>query len=106
MKRCLIGNPTTHIDQRQITGSKANQLIQFATEVGLEMPSAISGMLEDLLLKINSKTGRGGGGEDVCLQSPFPSKYGSTVAESVASRSLYSLPTITESIAISPLTDF
>ena len=36
-------------------------------------------------------------------QSPLPSKAGSTNAESVASHSLYSLPTITESVASNPL---
>ena len=38
-------------------------------------------------------------------QSPFPSQTVSIVAESVASRSFYSLPTITESKASNPLWD-
>ena len=53
-------------------------------------------MLEDVLLKIGGKTGRNvgerGSGPSVSLSRP-----GSTVMDSVASRSFYSLPTITES---------
>ena len=57
-------------------------MILFARAIGLEVSLATFGMLEDLLLKINSKVGGGGGGsESGCLQSPFPSKAGSTVAE-------------------------
>ena len=54
-------------------------------------------MLEDVLLKIGGKAGRNvgekGSGRSVSL-----SRSGSTVMESVASRSFYSLPTITESV--------
>ena len=53
-------------------------------------------MLEDVFLKNGGKTGRNvgdkGGG-----QSPSFSRAGSTVVESVASRSFHSLPTITQS---------
>ena len=72
----------------------------------MEVSSATFGMVEDLLLKINSKVGRSGGeGEGWSLQSPFWSKAGSTVADNVASRSFYSLPTITETVVGSPLRD-
>ena len=53
-------------------------------------------MLEDVLLKIGGKTGRNVG-ERGSGQSVSQSRSGSTVMESVASRSFYSLPTITES---------
>ena len=53
-------------------------------------------MLEDVLLKIGRKAetnvGEKGSGKSVSL-----SRSGSTIMESVASRSFYSLPTITES---------
>ena len=107
MKNCFARNPSTHVDRhQQTTGLRADQVIQFARAIGLEVSLATFGMLEDLLLKINSKVGRGGGGcEGVSLQSPSRSKAGSTVAESVASRSFYSLPTITESLTNYLLTD-
>ena len=71
-------------------------MIQFARAIELEVSLATFGMLEDVLLKIGGKTGRNvgekGSGKSVSL-----SRSGSTVMESVASRSFYSLPTITES---------
>ena len=71
-------------------------MIQFARAIGLEVSLATFGMLEDVLLKIGGKTGRNvgekGSGKSVSL-----STSGSTLMESVASRSFYSLPTITES---------
>ena len=58
-------------------------------------------MLEDVLLKIGGNTGRNvddkGSG-----QPPSFSRVGSTVMESVASRSFYSLPTITKSFGSDP----
>ena len=71
-------------------------MIQFARAVGLEVSSATFGMLEDVLLKIGGKTGRNVG-ERGSGQSVSHSRSGSTVMDSVASRSFYSLPTITES---------
>ena len=53
-------------------------------------------MLEDVLLKIGGWTGRNVG-EKGSEQSALRRRSGSTVMESVASRSFYSLPTITES---------
>ena len=77
------GNPPTHFDpHRQIAGLSANHMIQFARVIGLEVSLATFGMLGDLLLKINPKVDRsGGGGEGLSFQSPFQSKAGSTVAE-------------------------
>ena len=55
-------------------------------------------MLEDLLLKIGGKTGRSRSvGERGSGQSASLGRSGSTVVESMASRSFYSVPTITES---------
>ena len=77
------------------TSLSAYQLIQFARAVDLEVSLASCGMLEDVLLKPNvgqsagPRTHRAG-------DSPYPSRCGSTVMESVASPSSYSLPTITE----------
>ena len=72
-------------------------MIQFARAVGLEVSLASYGMLEDLLLK----TRVGGGNELVGLRystgrSPFPSVAGSSWGYSVALRTNYSLPTVTE----------
>ena len=71
-------------------------MIQFAKAVGLEVSLATFGMLEDVLLKIGGKTGRNVG-EKGSEQSASRIRSGSTVMESVASRSFCSLPTITES---------
>ena len=74
----------------------SDQMIQFARAIGLEVSVATFGMLEDKFLKIGRKTGRNvgekGSGRSVSL-----SRSGSTVMESVDSRSFYSLPTLTES---------
>ena len=97
LKECFADNPPVHLDpHQQLTGMSSDQMIQFARAVGLEVSLATFGMLEDVLLKIGGKTGRNVGerasGPSVSLSRP-----GSTVMDSVASRSFYSLPTITES---------
>ena len=71
-------------------------MIQFARAVGLEVSLASFGMLEDLLLKANL-VGRGGGGGRTSSTSAFSSCAGTSIGDSVASRSVYSLPTISES---------
>ena len=96
MKECFADNPPVQLDpHQQVTGMSSDQLIQFAKAVGLEVSLATFGMLEDVLLKIGGKTGRNvgekGSGRSVSL-----SRSGSTVMDSVASRSFY-LPKITES---------
>ena len=91
-------NPPTHLDPSHPTTSfSADQKIQFARAVGLEVSLASYGMLEDLLLKA-----RGGGGfqsvgsRHSIESSPFPSVAGSSWGDSIASRTNYSLPTVTE----------
>ena len=97
LKECFSDNPPVKLDpHQQLTGLCSDQMIQFAKAIGLEVSLATFGMLEDVLLKIGKKTGRNvgekGSGRSVSL-----CRSGSTVMESVASRSFYSLPTITES---------
>ena len=75
-------------------------MIQFARAVGLEVSLASNGMLEDLLLKARV----GGGDQPVGSRhsigrSPFPSVAGSSWGDSIASRTIYSLPTVTETDA-------
>ena len=98
LKGCFEMNPPTHLDPSHPTISfSAGQMIQFARAVGLEVSLASYSMLEDLLLKarggsrVHPVTSRYPAGH-----SPFPSVAGSSMGDSVASRSAYSLPTITE----------
>ena len=97
LKECFADNPPVQLDpHQQLTGMSSDQMIQFARAIGLEVSLATFGMLEDVLLKIGGKTGR-----NICErgsgQSASLGRSGSTVMESVASRSFYCLPTITES---------
>ena len=90
-------NPPTHFDPSLATTSfSADQMIQFARAVGLDVSLASYSMLEDLLLKAR---GRSGGYPETSRylsgRSPFPSVAGSSMGDRVASRSAYSLPTIT-----------
>ena len=97
LKECFADNPPVQLDpHQQLTGMSSNQMIQNAGAIGLEVSLATFGMLEDVLLKIGGKTGRNVG-EKWSGQSVSLSRSGSTVMESVASRSFYSLSTITES---------
>ena len=90
-------NPPTHLNAaHQTTSFSADQMIQFARIVGLEVSLASIWMLEDLLLKANLVGRRGGGGR-ASSKSAFSSCSGTSVRDSVASRSVYSLPSITES---------
>ena len=101
--KCLLKdffemNPPTHLDPSHPTTSfSADQMIQFARAVGLEVSLASYGMLEDLLLKARV----GGGVQPVGSRhsigrSPFRSVAGSSWGDSFASRTNYSLPTVTE----------
>ena len=102
LKDCFADNPPVQLDpHQQLTGMSSDQMIQFARAIGLEVSLATFGMLEDVLLKIGGKTGRNVG-EKGRGQSLSFSRVGSTVVESVASRSFYSLPTITESFISDP----
>ena len=91
-------NPPTHLDtSHPTTNFSADQMIQFARAVGLEVSVASDSMLEDLLLK----AGEGSRAYPVTSRYPagrsiFPRVVGSSMGDSVASRSDYSLPTITE----------
>ena len=90
-------NPPTHLDStHQTTSFSADQMIKFPRAVGLKVSLSSFGMLEDLLLKSNLIGRRGGGGK-ASNKSTFSSCAGTSVGDSVASRSVYSLPTITES---------
>ena len=98
MKECFADNPPVQLDpHQQLTGLSSDQMIQFARAVGLEVSLATFGMLEDVVLKIGGKPGRNVG-ERGSGRSVSRSGSGSTVVDSVASRSFYSLPTITESL--------
>ena len=91
-------NPPTHLDPSHPTTSfSTDQMIHFARAVGLEVSLASYGMLEDLLLKARV----GGGVQPVGSRhsigrSPFLSVAGSSWGDSIASRTNYSLPTVTE----------
>ena len=74
----------------------SDQMIQFGSATGLEVSLATFGMLDDVLLKIGRKPGRNDGDRGSGQSFSF-SGAGSTFFESVASRSFYSLPTITKS---------
>ena len=100
LKECFADNPPVQLDpHQQLTGMSLDQMIQFARTIGLEVSLATFGMLEDVLLKIGGKTGRNIGDKG-SGQSASKSRAGSTIVENVASRSFYSLPTITESFDI------
>ena len=58
-------------------------------------------MLQDVLLKIGGKTGKNVGDKGIGQSHSF-SRAGSTVMESAASRSIYSLPTNTEAFGSDP----
>ena len=98
LKECFADNPPVQLDpHQQLTGMSSDQMIQFARAIGLEVSLATYGMLEDVLLKIGGKTGRSVGERD-SGQSASLGRLGSSAVESMASRSFYSLPTITESL--------
>ena len=84
-------NLPSHLDpSHPITSFSADQMIQFARAVGLEVSLAPYSMLEDLLLKTRGDSGA----YPVTFRypaarSPFPSVAASSMGESVASRSCY-----------------
>ena len=97
LKECFADNPPVQLDpHQQLTGMSSDQMIKFARAIGLEVSLATFGMLKAVLLKIGGKTGRSVGERGSGLSASL-GRSGSTVVESMASRSLYSLPTITES---------
>ena len=97
LKEFFADNPPVQLDpHQQLTGMSSDQMIQFAIAVGLEVSLATFGMLEVVLLKNGGKSGRSVG-EKGSGQPASLGRSGSTIMESVAPRSFYSLPTITES---------
>ena len=98
LKECFEMNPPTHLDPSHPTTSfSADQMIQFARAVGLEVSLASYSMLEDLLLKAKGGSGaQAKTSRNTAGRSPFPSVAGSSMGDSIASRSIYSLLTITE----------
>ena len=102
LKECFADNPPVQFGpHQQLTGMSWDQMIQYAKENGLEVSLATFGMLECVLLKIGGKAGRNVGDKSSGQSCSF-SRAGSTVEESVASRSFYSLPAITESFGSDP----
>ena len=91
-------NPPTHLDpSHPSTSCRADQMIQFARAVGLEVSLASYGMPEDLLLKARVVGGdQTVGSRHSVGRSPFPSVAVSSWGDSIASRTIYSLPTVTE----------
>ena len=91
-------NPPTQLDPSHPTTSfSVDQMIQFARAVGIVVPLDSYSMLEELLLKARVDSG----------VHPVASRYptwrslftvvpGSSVGDNVASQSVYSQPTITE----------
>ena len=97
LKEYFAANPPVQLDpHQQLTGMSSDQMIQFVRANGLEVSLATFRMLEVVLLKIGGKTERSVG-ERGSGQYASLGRSGSTVVESMASRSFYSLPTITES---------
>ena len=98
LKDCFELNTPTYLDPSHPTTSfSADQMIQFARAVGLEVSLASYSMLEDLLLKAKGGSGaQAKTSRNTAGRSPFPSVAGSSMGDSFASRSFYSLPTITE----------
>ena len=87
LKECFANNPPVQLDpHHQLTGMSSGQMIQYARAIGSEFSLATFEMLEDVLLKIGSKTGKSFGDEG-SGQSHLFSWAGSTVFESVVSRS-------------------
>ena len=104
LKECFADNPPAQLDPyQQLTEMSSDQTIQFARAIELEVSLATFGMLEDVLLKTDGKAGRNDGDKG-SGQSASLSRAVSTVMESVASRSFYSLLTITESFGSDPST--
>ena len=105
LEECWADNPPVQLDpHQQLTGMSSDQMIHIVGAIGLEVSLTILGMLEDVLLKPGRKTRKNIGDKGSRQLSLF-SCAGSTVIESVASRSFYSLPTITESFVSDPLAD-
>ena len=92
-------NPPTQFNaSHQTTSFSCGQTIQFVHVVRREVVQASYNMLEDLLVKTGVGT-QLGAGTTVPGRSPNPSHCGTTIVETLASRSEYSLPTIRQGVA-------
>ena len=98
LKDCFeMNSPTLLHTSHPTTDFSVDQMIRFARAVGLEVSLASYSMPEGLLLKARGGsrahpvTSRYSAG-----RSLFPSVAGSSMGDSIASRSVYSLPTILE----------
>ena len=88
-------NPPTHpVPSHSNRSFSADQMIQFARAVRLEVSLASYSVLEDLLMKVRVGSG-GQPGTSHCTagRSPFPSVAGLAMGDSIAYRLVYSLPT-------------
>ena len=86
-------NPPTILDHGpSSTSLSANQMIQFARAVGLEVTLASYGLLKVLLLRPWGVSGLGV--REQRRRCFFPSLFSFTAADSVVSQSTYSLPTM------------
>ena len=100
-------DPLTNIDpHQQVIGLNANQMIQFARAVGLEVSLANFGMLEDLLMRTCSMNGWAASMWDwghYIVSSSL--RLDRLLPRALLLISFYSLPTILESVASNPLPD-
>ena len=96
-------NRPTHLNpSHPTTCFSTDQMIWFARAVVLEVSLASYSILEDLLLKARGRSGA----HPVTSRYPagksrFPSVAGSSMGDSVASRSVFSLPTFSETEGMS-----
>ena len=82
------------LDPRHTTNSLcADQIMPFARAVGLE--ATLYGLLKTFLLRACGVESLGG--REQLVRSPCPSVIESTVADSLASQSVYSLPSVSGS---------
>ena len=85
------------------TSLSVDQIVQFASAVGLEVTLAFYGLLEDLLFLARGAGTLGGRGETG--RSRFPSLIGSAKADSVESQAKFSLPFVSGSMATAASVD-
>ena len=100
LKDCFELNSTTVLDlEHTTTNLNADQMIQFACPVGLEVTLASYSLFEGLLVRSPVVSGFGLRGP--CGRSLFAGAVGSTGGDTVASQTQFSLPTLTSLITTS-----
>ena len=98
MKEFFEFNRQTHSEPtHQATSLSSGIMIQCAHASGLEVASVSYWKPEELFITSGVEN-YGSVGPDVGRRSPYPSQCGSTIVQSLASRSQYSPPTIQEGI--------